>query len=46
MISISELKEIIMWKKKGPGGKLKEKDLGSDKIKDINEELKKHWRLK
>jgi len=46
VISISELKEIIMLKKKGPGGKIKEKDLGSDKIKDINEELKKRWRLK
>ena len=45
VISISELKGIIMLKKKPSGGKIKEKDLEIDKIKDINEELKKHWRL-
>lgn len=46
VISIAELKEIIMLKKKGSRSKIKEKDLERDKIKDINEELKKHWRLK
>ncbi|MFC1624431.1 NYN domain-containing protein [Candidatus Omnitrophota bacterium] len=45
VISISELKGIIMLKKKRSGGKIKEKDLEIDKIKDINEELKRHWGL-
>jgi hypothetical protein len=35
-----------MLKKKSLRGKIKEKDLEADFIKDINEELKKRWRLK
>ena len=45
VISISELENIIMLKKKAPGGKIKDKHLENNKIRDINEELKKHWRL-
>ena len=45
VISISELKKIIMLKKGRPEGKIQEKDLGADKIKDINKELKELWGL-
>ena len=44
-LSINELKEIVL-KKKNFKSKIKDKDLKSDKIKDINEELKKYWGLK
>lgn len=46
ILSISELKEIIMLKKKGRKSKIKRDDLATDKIKTINEELKRHWRIK
>lgn len=45
VISIKELKGIML-KKKGFRRKIKEKDLEGDRIKDINEELKRHWGLK
>jgi hypothetical protein len=45
-LSIKELEDLIMLKKKSLRGKIKEKDLEADFIKDINEELKKRWRLK
>ena len=45
ILSISELEQIIMLKKKGAGSKIKEKDLGEDKTRIINEELRKHWGL-
>jgi len=46
VISIKELEKIIMLKKKKLRSRIKEKGLGSAKIKDINEELKTHWGLK
>ena len=45
VIPISKLKDIIILKKKGGRSKIREVDLESHKIKDINEELKRHWRL-
>ncbi len=45
VIPIKKLKDIIMLKKKRMKSKIKERDLEDHKIKDINEELKKHWRL-
>ncbi len=45
-ISIKELKNIIMLKKREPKGKIEEKALEGHKVKNINDELKKHWRLK
>jgi len=45
VISISELKNIIILKKKTPRSKIREKELRGDKVEDINEELKKHWGL-
>ncbi|MFH1478776.1 MAG: NYN domain-containing protein [Candidatus Omnitrophota bacterium] len=46
-ITIKELENIIMLKKDTLRSKinLKEKSMDNDHIKDINEELKKHWRL-
>jgi len=44
MISIRELEDIIMLKKAPLRSKIKGKDTDI-KIKDINEELKKHWGL-
>ena len=46
VLSICELKKIILLKKKGFKSKIKEKDLDSSKIEHINEELKRHWGLK
>ena len=43
---ISELKNIIMLKKKTLRSKIKEKELEVSDVKGINEELKKHWGLK
>ena len=45
MISIRELEDIIMLKNTPFRSKIKDEDI-SDKIKEINEELKKHWGLK
>ncbi len=45
VISIAELEKIIMLKKRSVKGRINEKGLGRDKIKDINEELRKHWDL-
>ena len=45
-VSIQELKEIIILKKKIVRSKIKGKGLDGNKIKDINEELKTHWGLK
>jgi predicted RNA-binding protein with PIN domain len=45
-LSIKELEDLIMLKKKLDRSKIKEKDLKADFIKDINEELKRHWRIK
>lgn len=45
IISIRELKEIML-KERAFRRKIKEKDLESDKIKDINEELGRYWGLK
>ncbi|MDP8229538.1 MAG: NYN domain-containing protein [Candidatus Gorgyraea atricola] len=45
-ISISELKNIIMLKKRKSKSKIEEKELEGHKVKNINDELKKHWRLK
>jgi predicted RNA-binding protein with PIN domain len=44
-LSIKELEDLIMLKKKPERSKIKEKDLDAGFIKDINEELKRHWRL-
>lgn len=47
VMSIAELKNIIMLKGKHSGSKIiKDKHLEGAKVKDINEELRKHWRLK
>ncbi|MFC1667290.1 NYN domain-containing protein [Candidatus Omnitrophota bacterium] len=46
VISIDELKKIIMLKERDFRGRIKEKDLEPDKIKDINQELKKYWGLR
>ncbi len=45
VLSIRRLREIIMLKKKAPGSKIKHKEVSTDKINKINEELKKHWGL-
>ena len=45
MISIRELEDIIMLKNTPFRSKIQDEDI-SDKIKEINEELKKHWGLK
>jgi len=45
VISISELREIIMLKGERSRSKIKEKELRVDRIKDINEELRRHWGL-
>ena len=45
VISISELENIIMLKKKNIRSKIRDKDLAGEKVKDINEELKKRWGL-
>ena len=45
MISIRELEDIIMLKKPFLRSKIRVKDL-DNKVKDINEELKKHWGIK
>jgi predicted RNA-binding protein with PIN domain len=45
VISIRELKEIIMLKKQNNKSKMKTNKISHDKIKNINEELKKFWRL-
>lgn len=46
VISIKELKNIIMLKKGKSKSKIEEKELEGYKVKNINDELKKHWRLK
>ncbi len=46
ILSIKELEKIIMLKKGALRSKIKGKDLRNTKIKEINEELKKHWGLK
>ncbi|MFH1854122.1 MAG: NYN domain-containing protein [Candidatus Omnitrophota bacterium] len=43
IISISELKNIIILKKEGFKSKIKGKELESSDVNNINEELKKHW---
>ena len=45
VISITELEEIIMLKKKKFRSKIRDKDLDGEKVKDINEELREHWGL-
>ncbi len=45
VISIRELENIIMLKKKGDKSRIKSKDIGNN-INNINEELKKHWGIK
>lgn len=44
-ISVGELKDIIMLKKKKSGSKIKDKGVAHDSVNKINEELKKHWGL-
>ena len=46
IMSIKELEDLIVLKKKSSSGKIKDKELHSHKVKDINEELKRHWRIK
>jgi len=46
IISIKELENIIMLKKKVNRRKIKEKHLESAKVRRINEELERHWGLK
>lgn len=46
VISVQKLKDIIILKKKNIRAKMKERDLDSNKIKNINEELKTHWGLR
>ncbi len=46
VMPISELKNIIMLKKKSAGSKIMEKHLEGETLRHINEELKKHWGLK
>ena len=46
IISISKLRDIIMLKKKKIRSKIGEKEFEADKVKDINEELKRHWGIK
>lgn len=45
VVPVDELKRIIMLKKQALGGRIKEKDLKADKVRDINKELEKHWGL-
>ncbi|NQV04179.1 MAG: NYN domain-containing protein [Candidatus Omnitrophica bacterium] len=46
VITINELRKIIMLKKKNYRSKItRDKDIEGDEAKDINAELKKHWRL-
>lgn len=45
VISVKELEDLIMLKNEKLRSKIREKDLEGHKIKGINEELKKHWRL-
>jgi len=46
VISIRQLRDKIILKKPALGSRIHERGLHPDKIKDINEELKKRWRLK
>lgn len=46
VISINELKKIIMLKKKTFKGKIKDKDLEDSEAQGIKEELKKRWGIK
>ncbi|MBU1148098.1 MAG: NYN domain-containing protein [Candidatus Omnitrophica bacterium] len=44
-ISISALKNIIMLKKRRVKSKIEGQELEGHKVRDINEELKRHWKL-
>jgi len=46
IISVRELENLIMLKKKSSSSKINEKDLDESLVKDINEELRRYWRLK
>ncbi len=43
IMSIKELEDLIVLKKKSKGGKIIEKDLGNKDSDDITNELKKYW---
>lgn len=46
VISIKDLKRIIMLKEENFRGRIRRKEIKIDNIRDINEELKKHWGIR